>query len=90
MNGAASNPACSRSPAQLDQISVDDSYSLSLYRDDWHQGVIGIRLAHQDRHHRPAIVFAPGNDGELKGSGRSISAPHLRDALTWLPNATHS
>ncbi len=68
--------------AQLDQISVDDSYSLSLYRDDWHQGVIGILASRiKDRHHRPAIVFAPGNDGELKGSGRSISALHLRDAL---------
>ena len=30
--------------AQLDSIDVDDSYSLSLYREDWHQGVIGILL----------------------------------------------
>ncbi len=27
------------------------------------------------------IIFAPGNDGELKGSGRSINGFHLRDAL---------
>lgn len=68
--------------AQLDQIDVADSYSLSLYRDDWHQGVIGILASRiKDRHHRPAIVFAPGNAGELKGSGRSIGALHLRDAL---------
>ena len=68
--------------AQLDRIDVTDSYSLSLYRDDWHQGVIGILASRiKDRHHRPAIVFAPGNAGELKGSGRSIGALHLRDAL---------
>jgi single-stranded-DNA-specific exonuclease len=31
--------------------------------------------------HRPVIVFAPGNEGELRGSGRSIAGFHLRDAL---------
>jgi single-stranded-DNA-specific exonuclease len=30
------------------------------------------------------IAFAPGEDGELKGSGRSIHALHLRDALDWV------
>ncbi|MFO1386363.1 MAG: single-stranded-DNA-specific exonuclease RecJ [Chitinivorax sp.] len=68
--------------AQLDGIDVDDSYSLSLYREDWHQGVIGILASRiKDKHFRPTIVFAPGNAGELKGSGRSIPTLHLRDAL---------
>jgi single-stranded-DNA-specific exonuclease len=35
----------------------------------------------KDRFHRPAVVFARGKDGELKGSGRSIAGLHLRDAL---------
>ena len=35
----------------------------------------------KDRFHRPAIVFARGGDGELRGSGRSIAGFHLRDAL---------
>ena len=42
-------------------------------------GVVASRL--KDRYHRPAIVFAPGSPGELKGSGRSIAGFHLRDAL---------
>jgi len=68
--------------ALLDTIEVADSYSLSLYDPGWHQGVIGILASRiKDLHHRPVIAFARGNDGELKGSGRSISGFHLRDAL---------
>ena len=45
-------------------------------------GVVGIVAGRlKDRYHRPAIVFAPGSAGELKGSGRSIAGFHLRDAL---------
>jgi single-stranded-DNA-specific exonuclease len=42
-------------------------------------GIVAARL--KERFHRPAIVFAPGDEGELKGSGRSIDGFHLRDAL---------
>src|SRR5262249_14964910 len=34
-----------------------------------------------DRFHRPTFAFARGNDGEIRGSGRSIPGLHLRDAL---------
>ena len=48
----------------------------------WHAGVVGIVASRlKDRAHRPAIVFAPANDGELRGSGRSIAGFHLRDAI---------
>jgi single-stranded-DNA-specific exonuclease len=48
----------------------------------WHQGVVGIVAGRlREAHHRPTIVFAPGDEGELKGSGRSIPGFHLRDAL---------
>ncbi len=48
----------------------------------WHQGVVGIVAGRlRETYHRPAIVFAPGEDTELKGSGRSIPGFHLRDAL---------
>jgi single-stranded-DNA-specific exonuclease len=57
-------------------------YTLCLYRPGWHQGVVGIVASRlKDRFHRPAIVFARGTGGELKGSGRSIGGFHLRDAL---------
>ena len=59
-----------------------DAYTLCLYDPEWHQGVIGIVAGRlKDRYHRPAIVFARGSNGELKGSGRSIAGFHLRDAL---------
>ncbi len=48
----------------------------------WHQGVVGIVAGRlREAHHRPTIVFAPGDEGELKGSGRSIPGFHMRDAL---------
>jgi len=63
-------------------IETSDAYSLSLFEPEWHQGVIGIVAGRvKDQLHRPVIAFARGNDGELKGSGRSISSLHLRDAL---------
>lgn len=55
---------------------------LCLYDPSYHQGVIGILAARiKDKFNRPTIVFAPGNEGELKGSARSIAGLHIRDAL---------
>lgn len=68
--------------ASLEQIEVADRYSLSLYDQGWHQGVIGILASRiKERYYRPVIAFADAGDGLLKGSGRSISGLHLRDAL---------
>ncbi len=56
--------------------------SICLYRPDWHEGVVGIVAGRlKELHHRPTFVFAPGGDGQLRGSGRSIDGFHLRDAL---------
>ena len=72
--------------ADLDGATADAAHTggatLCLYRPTWHQGVVGIVASRlKDRFHRPAIVFAPGSAGELRGSGRSIPGFHLRDAL---------
>ncbi|MGH8617766.1 MAG: single-stranded-DNA-specific exonuclease RecJ [Burkholderiales bacterium] len=68
--------------ASLERIAPEENYSLSLFDPEWHQGVIGILASRlKDRFHRPAIAFARGSDGEIKGSGRSIAGLHLRDAL---------
>lgn len=65
-----------------DVDAADDRLTLCLHRDSWHQGVVGIVASRlKDRFHRPAFVFARANDGELRGSGRSIAGFHLRDAL---------
>jgi single-stranded-DNA-specific exonuclease len=68
--------------ASLDNISVGDQYSISLFESSWHQGVVGILASRiKEQYHRPVIAFAEGDDGLLKGSGRSIAGLHLRDAL---------
>jgi single-stranded-DNA-specific exonuclease len=68
--------------AALEHINPADGYTLALFDDSWHQGVIGILASRlKDRFHRPVITFARSKDGELKGSGRSINGLHLRDAL---------
>ena len=60
----------------------DGQITLVAYRDDFHQGVVGIVASRlKDRFYRPAIVFAPADNGEVRGSGRSIPNLHLRDAL---------
>ncbi len=57
-------------------------FGLCLFDAAWHQGVVGILASRvKDRLHRPVIAFAPGESGELKGSGRSVPGLHIRDAL---------
>ena len=68
--------------ASLEGIDPSDSFSLVLFDESWHQGVIGILASRlKDKFHRPTIAFARASDGEIKGSGRSIAGLHLRDAL---------
>ena len=68
--------------AALEQIDPKDNFSLTLFDESWHQGVIGILASRlKDKFHRPTIAFARANKGEIKGSGRSIAGLHLRDAL---------
>ncbi|MBX3618677.1 MAG: single-stranded-DNA-specific exonuclease RecJ [Rhizobacter sp.] len=56
--------------------------ALALFDPEFHEGVVGIVASRlKDRVHRPTFVFARGQDGLLKGSGRSIQGFHLRDAL---------
>ena len=56
--------------------------ALAVFDAGFHEGVVGIVASRlKDRVHRPTFVFARGQDGLLKGSGRSIPGFHLRDAL---------
>ncbi len=70
-----------------DQLAgtIEGSSSICLWNPQWHQGVVGIVASRlKERFNRPAIVFAPadGDTGEeLRGSGRSLTGFHLRDAL---------
>jgi len=60
---------------------------VTVFDPGWHPGVVGLVASRlKDSLHRPVIAFAPAGEGEggdaaLRGSGRSISGFHLRDAL---------
>ena len=60
---------------------VRDTYCLVVDGDQWHRGVIGIAATRVvERYGRPTLVLSR-EDGEAYGSGRSIPAFHLLDAL---------
>ncbi|WP_313171886.1 single-stranded-DNA-specific exonuclease RecJ [Stenotrophomonas sp.] len=62
-----------------------------LFDAEWHPGVVGLVASKmKDRLHRPVIAFAPAEPGAdaLRGSARSISGFHIRDALAAI-NASH-
>ncbi len=66
----------------LDEFQAQDSHTITVFDESWHQGVIGIVASRlKDKFYRPTITFAPGDEGLIKGSGRSIPGFHLRDAL---------
>jgi single-stranded-DNA-specific exonuclease len=69
----------------LETLATSDGAGVALFDPDWHQGVVGIVASRiKDRLHRPVFAFARGENGEIKGSGRSIPGLHLRDALDLL------
>jgi single-stranded-DNA-specific exonuclease len=65
----------------------DTDCALVYYAEKWHRGVLGIvasRLV--ERFHRPVFVLGRNEeDGLASGSGRSIPAFHLLDALESMP-----
>jgi single-stranded-DNA-specific exonuclease len=71
--------------AQVDRalaLTGEIAPALAIFDASFHEGVVGIIASRlKDRVHRPTFVFALGQDGALKGSGRSIEGFHLRDAL---------
>ena len=68
--------------AQLQALADTPPPALALFDESFHEGVVGIVAGRiKDQLHRPTFVFARGQGGQLKGSGRSIAGFHLRDAL---------
>ena len=66
----------------LKQTSDNVPVAVCLFDQSFHEGVIGILAGRiKEQLHRPTIVFAESGDGLIKGSARSISGLHIRDAL---------
>ncbi|OGT30252.1 MAG: single-stranded-DNA-specific exonuclease RecJ [Gammaproteobacteria bacterium RIFCSPHIGHO2_12_FULL_35_23] len=71
---------------ELDRLHLHEQQghlkAICLYDSNWHQGVIGILASRiKDFYHKPAVIFAKGDKGELKGSARSVASFHIRDAF---------
>jgi single-stranded-DNA-specific exonuclease len=70
--------------AALDTIKDDGErpFGLCVYQPGWHQGIIGLLAARlKERYHFPVIAFADESETTIKGSARSVSGLHIRDAL---------
>ena len=69
----------------LAQPVTDSDAALVFAGEGWHRGVVGIVASRVvERYHRPAFVLGLDN-GVAYGSGRSIRAFHLLDALEAMP-----
>lgn len=68
--------------ADCPSVLPAEQTTLCVYRDSFHQGVVGIVASRlKEKFYRPVFVFAPDDDGNYRGSGRSIAGVHLRDVL---------
>lgn len=69
----------------LQNLAIDQNnlpFALCLFEGDWHQGVIGLVASRiKEKYYRPTFAFARANNGEIKGSARSIPGIHIRDIL---------
>jgi single-stranded-DNA-specific exonuclease len=64
---------------------MKDAYCMVVDGDNWHRGVIGICATRiVERYCRPTLIFSREGE-EAHGSGRSISAFHLLEALESCP-----
>jgi single-stranded-DNA-specific exonuclease len=68
--------------ARLEQEpALQDAYCMVIDGDGWHRGVIGITATRVvERYGRPALVLSH-DGGEAHGSGRSIRALHMLEAI---------
>jgi single-stranded-DNA-specific exonuclease len=64
-----------------DEAGLRDSYCMVIDGDGWHRGVIGITATRiVERYGRPTLIVSRDDD-DAHGSGRSIPAFHLLNAL---------
>lgn len=62
----------------LKEVEANDPSALVIAGEGWHPGVIGIVASRiKEKFERPTFILALGEDGEAKGSGRSITGVDL-------------
>lgn len=72
---------------QLETLDVSGlagtaAFSVCLFEESWHQGVIGILAGRiKENLHLPVVIFTRDDNQMIKGSARSIPGVHIRDAL---------
>lgn len=67
---------------EIESDSFSLKHAICVFHPEWHQGVVGIVASRlKEKFWKPTLAFAPGDNGEIRGSGRSVPDVHLRDAL---------
>lgn len=62
--------------------AITGAFTRVAFSDSFHEGVIGLVAAKiREETGAPTVVFAKGENGQLKGSARSIPSVHMRDTL---------
>ncbi|MVW80696.1 single-stranded-DNA-specific exonuclease RecJ [Bordetella sp. 02P26C-1] len=68
--------------AAMESAGAAPGASVCVFDPGWHQGVVGLVASRlKEKFWRPTLAFAPADDDEIRGSGRSIPDVHLRDVL---------
>ncbi len=65
-----------------EHCDLENDFAIVIGNENWHKGVIGIAAAKlSQQFHRPTVLFAFDEDGNAKGSARSIDGFNLIHAL---------
>lgn len=68
--------------AAMETAGAAPGATVCVFDPTWHQGVVGLVASRlKEKFWRPTLAFAPADDEEIRGSGRSIPDVHLRDVL---------
>lgn len=63
-------------------VDVESHNVIVVYHKDFHEGIIGLIAGQlKEKYYKPAVVFADGPNGTLKGSARSIDSYHVKEAF---------
>ena len=65
----------------VDNIDVTDRCSLVVFDESFHEGVVGLVASQlKEKYSLPSCALSIAEDGNIKGSLRSIEGVHIRDA----------